>query len=98
MMKSASNKAQAARYLHILRTYAPLGFIVFLVAIYGFLGFRIVELTSSGADATAVSSKLQTVGLPRVDEDVVSKMLKLQDNSVSVKTLFEEARSNPFGE
>lgn len=86
------------RYLHVARKYAGLIFVLFLLAIYGFLSMRIMQLTQAEPDPTAVAAELKTVGVPAVDEEVVEKLEKLKDNSVSVQTLFDEARSNPFQE
>jgi hypothetical protein len=91
-------KEQVYHYLHLARRYAAVVLLVFLSCIYGFLAWRILVLSQAQPDASAVSSELKTVGVPKVDEDVVSKMQKLEDNSVSVQTLFDQARSNPFGE
>lgn len=96
--KHQNPKEQLARYMHIARVYAPLAFIIFLAGIYGFLMWRIYGLTSASPDQTAVTSQLQTIGVPTVDPTVVSKMQDLEDNSVSVQTLFDKARQNPFSE
>lgn len=93
-----NSKEQVAHYLQAARRYAPLAFIVFLVAIYGFLSWRIVSLVQAAPDESAVSSQLQTVGVPRVDKELVTKIQQLEDNSVSVQTLFDQARQNPFSE
>lgn len=91
-------KDQLVHYLHTLHRYAPLMLIIFLVGIYGFLSWRIITLTQARPSASAVSAELKTVGVPKVDEEVVRKMEQLEDNSVSVQTLFDDARSNPFQE
>jgi len=96
--KHQNPKEQLARYLHIARVYAPLAFLIFLAAVYGFLLWRIYNLTSATPDQATVDSKLQTVGVPKVDPTVVSKMQDLEDNSQSVQTLFDQARQNPFSE
>lgn len=97
-MKSSFHKDQLANYLHVLHRYTALILLIFLCSIYGFLSWRIAALTQAAPDPAAVSAELQTVGIPKVDEDVVTKMEQLEDNSVSVQTLFDEARSNPFQE
>jgi hypothetical protein len=91
-------KDQFAHTLHTLHRYAPLLLFVFLIGIYAFLSYRIITLTQAQPAPSAVSAELKTVGIPKVDEEVVSKMEQLEDNSVSVQTLFDDARSNPFEE
>lgn len=92
------SRESLTHYLQTARKNAPLVFVVFLVAIYGFLAFRITQLLAEEPDQAAVSAELRSVGIPKVDEDVVDKMQKLEDNSVSVQTLFDDARDNPFQE
>jgi predicted negative regulator of RcsB-dependent stress response len=93
-----SPKDTIVRYLHLARKNAPFTIFVFLIAIYGFLSWRIVTLMQAEPDDTQVSAKLQTVGVPKVDPEVISKISQLEDNSVSVQTLFDQARQNPFSE
>ncbi|HSH18723.1 MAG TPA: hypothetical protein VK978_05065 [Candidatus Saccharimonadales bacterium] len=93
-----TSKDQLTHYVQLLRRYTPLLFLLFLVSIYGFLCWRILSLSGTQPDPAAVSAELKTVGVPKVDEEVVRKMEQLKDNSVSVQTLFDEARSNPFKE
>ncbi len=73
-------------------------FILVIVAVYGFVLFNIKTLSDTKPSSQSVSGELQTVKTPRLDESVVKQLEKLRDNSVSVRTLFEQARSNPFNE
>lgn len=99
MKIDSSSLTQALqRSLDKARRYAGIGFVVFFVAIYGYLGWRIFSLNSVEPDPSAVASQLKTAGVPRVDPTVLSKIQQLQDNSVEVQTLFDNARSNPFQE
>jgi hypothetical protein len=76
--------------------YAFLLFLVFLAAIYGFVLYRINTLTAVEPTDTVTNQAISKT--PHIDEHVVSQLEDLKDNSVSVKTLFDEARSNPFEE
>ena len=79
---------------HKLGRYAIISFIVFLAVIYGLLLFRINMLAAQEPTDEAIASTKS----PRINKDVVNQLLELKDNSVSVQTLFDEARSNPFQE
>jgi hypothetical protein len=73
-------------------------FIFFLVAasIYSYILWRInsfSDVAPSASDETA-----QSTAQPRIDPDTLEKIQNLQDNSVSVQTLFDNARQNPFQE
>lgn len=82
---------------YVLR-YMKLIFIVVLLAMYGFLVFRINTLTGAEPSDEAIAEKLQTVQRPKIDKSAVEKIQQLQDNSSEVQSLFQAARDNPFHE
>lgn len=83
-------------FVNKLGKYAFLLFFIFLAAIYGFVLYRINELGNAEPSEAAISQAANKT--PHIDEHVVTQLKNLQDNSVSVKTLFDEARDNPFNE
>lgn len=80
--------------LAVLKRYRLIIFIVFVVGIYGYLVLQINSATSvepaTSQEVTAAQSS------PKLDPEVVKQLQELQDNSVSVKALFNQARTNPF--
>lgn len=85
-------------FLRVLRRYAVFIFIVALLAMYSFLVWRINMLTELEPSEDSVTEKLQTVKRPKIDQAAVDKIQQLEDNSVEVQTLFQQARENPFQE
>lgn len=85
-------------YLARLRKYLALVVFMIFMGMYGFLVLRINTLASAKPSDAAVTEKLKTVQRPRVDERAAEKMQKLEDQNVSIQTLFNEARQNPFAE
>jgi len=85
-----------AGLLQKARRYSFATFIAFVVLIYGFLLFRIHSLGTAQPSNDAVSSQVKAAHIPRIDQSVVQQLQSLQDNSVSVQALFDQARSNPF--
>ncbi|MGC1176798.1 MAG: hypothetical protein WA843_01900 [Candidatus Saccharimonadales bacterium] len=83
-------------YLRRLRPYSFLFFLVFVILLYAFVLLRISNLSNMQPSSDAVTSQVKAARIPRIDESVVQQLQSLQDNSVSVKTLFDQARSNPF--
>lgn len=79
-----------------LRRFSFLAFLIFVGLIYGFLVLRINSLSNMEPTDTAVSSQVKAARVPKIDEEVVQQLKSLQDNSVSVQSLFDEARNNPF--
>ena len=76
--------------------YAGLLFFVLVAGIYIFVLFRINTL--SNAQPTPADLEQSTSQKLKVDPKVVEQLEKLEDNSVNVQSLFDEARSNPFEE
>jgi hypothetical protein len=78
---------------HVLR-YAGIMFFCLVAGIYIFVLFRINTLASAQptAEETASTTKLQ------VNRKIADQLLKLEDNSVNVQSLFDDARNNPFQE
>ncbi len=78
-----------------LHKYAALLFFIFVAVIYGFIMLQINSLSNPEPTQATISTKSKT---PHIDKNVVSQLNQLKDNSVTVQTLFDEARNNPFNE
>ena len=89
-------KRFAGTWGHALRRYLLVGFICFVAALYGFVLFRFNSLRDVEPTQDAISSQVKASKTPHIDPTVVKKLQSLQDNSVSVQALFDEARNNPF--
>jgi hypothetical protein len=57
---------------------------------------KINSLSNVQPSSTVVTSQVKTVAIPQIDPTVVKQIQNLQDNSVSVQALFNQARTNPF--
>jgi len=80
------------------KRYAPILFCLFFAVIYGFVVYRVQVLNASEPSASDVTAKSTTASVPHIDPAVLRQLQQLQDNSVSVQTLFSDSRSNPFQE
>jgi hypothetical protein len=81
-----------------IKRYLPVLFGLFLVLLYGFLVYRVQVLNKVEPAASDVATQSTTAKVPRIDPSVLTQLQNLQDNSVSVQSLFDQARSNPFQE
>ena len=88
----------AGQALSFLRRYALVWFVALLVGVYGFALYQIQTAHDAQPSENAIASQVQSTSTPHVDQNVVDQLQTLQDNSVNVKTLFDQARSNPFQE
>lgn len=89
--------ASLHKALAAAKRYAALIFFILLACVYGFVLLRINALSDVPA-SSSTSSDVTVAPTPHIDQSVVKQLESLQDNSVSVKALFDQARSNPFQE
>jgi hypothetical protein len=89
----------SAKQLHQLRQlgrYRTVFFLAFVAVLYGILLLHINSLDNQQPSDQAVNSQVKAANVPRIDQAVVRQIQSLQDNSVSVQSLFDQARNNPF--
>jgi hypothetical protein len=89
--------AALGRLGHKFMVIAPLAFFVLVGLLYGFLLLRIGLLSNIQPDSADVSKEVSSL-TPHIDQKAAAQLQGLEDNSVNVKTLFNDARNNPFGE
>lgn len=81
-----------------LNKYKLILFGLFVTGVYGYLLITISLLSSVQPTAEQIGEQSRPIRSAKVDEKIISQLQQLQDNSVSVKALFDEARDNPFQE
>lgn len=85
--------ATIAARLRPIKPYFGVIFVLSVVALCGYLLFQVNQASSvAPASDTVIAGRKS----PRIDESLVKRLESLEDNSVSVKSLFNEARTNPF--
>lgn len=95
-LKDLADKVLAK--LSVLKRYRVMIFVLFVVLVYGFVVYRINTLSGVEPSQTDISAQSDPIRTAHVDKSVITQLQSLQDNSVSVKALFDQARSNPFQE
>ena|SRR6266496_2161058 len=81
-----------------LSKYTVVLFLLLLAATYGYVLFRISVQVNVQPSDTDITTQAKASAVPHVDPTAVKQLESLQDNSVNVKSLFNQARSNPFHE
>ena len=81
-----------------LNRYTGLFFFVLIAGIYGFVVLRINTLADVQPTSDDISAQAPAASIPKIDPKVVKQLETMKDNSVNVKTLFQDARNNPFQE
>jgi len=95
-MSSNKSQVQLQQLSRQFTRFRVILFLLLVVLVYGFVIWRIDTLKNAPPAPDAVASKLQSA--THIDQATIDKIQQLQDNSVSVQTLFNKARQNPFQE
>lgn len=97
-MNNYSEKLQnyATKVLAIAKRYAVIIFVVVFSALSGFLVMRIGELSRAEPEQAQIDLRLEEVKRTKLDEDTISKLRVLQDKNISIESLFDNGRTNPF--
>jgi len=101
ILTELGNKPFVAKVEAVLRQigrYRVLIFLLIVVGIYGFVLFQINTLNNIQPTQDEINGQSNPIRTAHIDKKVVNQLQSLQDNSVNVKTLFDQARSNPFQE
>lgn len=80
----------------VLSRYAAILFFLLISIVYGFVVLRISSLANIQPSQSDIDAQTKSTPVPRVDPKVAEQLQSLEDNSVNVQTLFNEARNNPF--
>lgn len=70
--------------------------IVILVAIFSFMIVRIHQLASVEPTQAQIDEKLAGVKSLKLDEPTVTLIKSLEDRNISIESLFNNGRTNPF--
>lgn len=89
---------QLSEFVSRIKRYLPALFCLLLLCIYGFLVYQVQILNTREPSSSDVAAQSTTAQVPHIDTTTLNQLKNLQDNSVSVQSLFDSARSNPFQE
>jgi hypothetical protein len=94
----SSVKKSLAGVLTRLGTYKGFLFFLVLTGLYAFIIVRINMLSSAAPSQADITAAQQSITHPKISDATVRKLQSLEDNSVRVQALFNEARQSPFQE
>lgn len=72
--------------------------IMAVLLVYMFVVWQIKGLVTAEPSAEDENLVLTSTHIPKVDKEAVEQIQSLEENSPQVRSLFNEARNNPFNE
>lgn len=101
-MSTKLSKDELQKHLYKLITlakkYAVFLFIITFLGIYVYQVNHIGHLIEDEPPQSAVDDKLKPVSQLKIDEKSIKQITDLESHNIEVKTLFDQARQNPFTE
>lgn len=99
-MKISKDELQKylVRALAFAKKYAAFLFVITFLSIYVYQVNRIGHLIQDEPPQTAVDDKLKPISQLKIDENSIKQITELESHNVEIKTLFDQARQNPFTE
>lgn len=88
--------SNAPSLLDTLKRVSRFKVLVFVVVVAGLYAYLILQISQASSIQPITEQSSSNTATPKIDQQTVDQLQQLQDNSVSVKALFNEARSNPF--
>lgn len=81
-----------------IHRYKAILFFLVITSLYGFIVWRINALSTAPPKASDVVEAQGMAKQPKIPQATITRLQSLQDNSVRVQTIFNDARNNPFQE
>jgi hypothetical protein len=79
----------ASRYIVII-------FVICVALIFGFLTLKIANYSNDEPTDDQIEERLGALQTVRLNDDAVQKIKELQDQNISLDSLFNNGRDNPF--
>ncbi|MCA9332047.1 hypothetical protein KC968_03855 [Candidatus Saccharibacteria bacterium] len=93
---SITNKLTAS--LQTIQKFKFLIIFIVFSAMYGYILMQVAVINDKQPTQAEISAKTKTTPKTKIDEELIEKMNTLEDQNIQVKTIFNEARKNPFAE
>lgn len=94
------NTSKITEKLDSTKTYVTKHIVLFgiilIVSLVGFIVVRIYLLSTAEPSQSQVDEKLNSYKTIRLDPQVVTLFRSLQDRNISIESLFDNGRTNPF--
>jgi hypothetical protein len=76
--------------------YAVIIFIVCVGLVFSFLTLRIASYSNQEPSDDQIEERLSTAQTVKLNNEAVQKIQELQDRNISLESLFDNGRNNPF--
>jgi len=76
--------------------YAVMIFVFTIVLLFGFMTFGIAKYANLEPTESQKDDKISSLRTVKLDEKSIEKIQSLKDQNISIESLFDNGRDNPF--
>lgn len=88
--------AKLTTFKNFIARYAVIIFIVIVSLVFAFLVYRIASYSNQEPNDDQIEERLSSFSSVKLDDETVQKIEELQDRNISLESLFNNGRANPF--
>jgi len=88
--------AQTKKLANGLKQFMVPIFLLLVLGVNSFLIYRINQYSAQEPSPEQITELQNSIKRIVIDEESIDKILKLEERNIAVKSLFKEARDNPF--
>ncbi len=95
-LNSPTIKNQIVPIKNFVYRYSLILFILFVVVVLGFMTIRISYYSNLEPNEFQIEEKQTLLKPVKLDDNAVSKVNELQEKNITIESLFDNGRANPF--
>jgi hypothetical protein len=89
---------QASKLMALVKRFRFITIFVIFSLMYGYILVQVNAINQKMPSDKQVSDKVTALPRPKIDPGLVDKITSLEEENIQVKTIFNDARKNPFAE
>jgi hypothetical protein len=89
---------QISKLLTLIKRFRFITIFVIFSLMYGYILVQVNAINQKAPSDKQVSDKVTALPQPKIDQGLIDKITSMEEESVQVKSIFSDARKNPFAE
>lgn len=81
---------------NFITRYKVLIFVITVVIVFSYMAFNISRYSNAEPTALQIDDKKTSIKVVKLDEKSIEKIKELQGKNISIESLFNNGRANPF--
>ena len=89
---------KAAVALALMKRFRFILIFIIFSTMYGYIMMQVTAINEQLPSEKQITDKVTASPRPKIEQELIDKITSLEQENVQVKTIFNDARQNPFAE